>query len=710
MSSESEKSDRPTKAHPCNADAFVEEFAKHTREMDNKRFCFLLGAGASKSSGISLGGELAKEWLQELHSQEAPSGQSLEEWATGENLGIPGFSLSRAADFYTRIFERRFEGRMDDGQFWLEKKFGTALPSTGYYFLAQILGGSKHKVVITTNFDNLAADAVLQLTGNLPRIISDARIARFLSPQPRLPIIAKVHGDIGFATINTTDGIAKLDKEWKEPLRRILELYVPIVIGWEGNDGSLMDFFTEEMVDEQKQSLLPAGIFWCYRSDKSWQDRLAQNSKLAALTRVHTVRFIQIVGFDEWMLRLARSLSQDNPLDKLQDQQKRRMDVFEGKLREELKQTEKAAAANPNLTPKRKEDLISVSVMLLVHDAMQEKDIHKRIEKLRRLTQSHPENAPAHGALARELHKSKSAPDEAESHYQKAIASDPNHGNNLGSYAVFLLEQRKDADRAEEYFQKALAADPNNAINLGNYAIFLQTQRKDADRAEEYFQMALAADPNNATNLGGYALFLQTERKDVDRAEEYFQNALAADPNHATTLGSYALFLQTERENDARAEEYFQKSLSADPNNATALTNYSEFLLLHRTMSDAAVHLAQVARSESMKNPAQTHVAAAILWMSAVVAEKEGQPRGAILGALKSVVLSPGYTSTFGYGNLVAWVGTNVQPPEVASFWIAVARVCGGTEKLESLDQFPRWRDTKPVPLEEGLRAVASIS
>ena len=67
---------------------------------------------------------------------------------------------------------------------------------------------------------------------------------------------------------------------------------------------------------------------------------------------------------------------------------------------------------------------------------------------------------------------------------------------------------RGDHDQAEQMYQRALAADPDHANNLGNYAIFLTTVRGDHDQAEQMYQRALAADPEHANNLGNYANFL----------------------------------------------------------------------------------------------------------------------------------------------------------------------------------------------------------
>lgn len=35
----------------------------------DKKFCFILGSGASKSSGINTGAELAEKWLAEIHDK-----------------------------------------------------------------------------------------------------------------------------------------------------------------------------------------------------------------------------------------------------------------------------------------------------------------------------------------------------------------------------------------------------------------------------------------------------------------------------------------------------------------------------------------------------------------------------------------------------------------------------------------------------------------
>src|SRR6185437_14555161 len=125
------------------------------------------GAGASKSSGIPTGAELAEWWLRDLHERECVTGEPLADWATEANLGIRGFSYARAAEFYPQIHQRRFKDFPDEGYAYLEhimtgkakrraaKGFEETNkfiePGPGYSFLAKILETTRHRVVVTTN-------------------------------------------------------------------------------------------------------------------------------------------------------------------------------------------------------------------------------------------------------------------------------------------------------------------------------------------------------------------------------------------------------------------------------------------------------------------------------------------------------------------------------------------------------------------------------
>jgi hypothetical protein len=60
------------------------------------------------------------------------------------------------------------------------------------------------------------------------------------------------------APLSDPDEIAKLPGEWAAALKKIFDRFTPIVIGYGGNDGSLMGFLKE-------LSRIEGGVFWCHR-------------------------------------------------------------------------------------------------------------------------------------------------------------------------------------------------------------------------------------------------------------------------------------------------------------------------------------------------------------------------------------------------------------------------------------------------------------
>lgn len=76
---------------------FFREFLNQHTNRPERPFCFILGAGASRSSGILTGGEMAKVLLRELHEAANFDDLSLEEWATPERVGINEFRIDDLA-------------------------------------------------------------------------------------------------------------------------------------------------------------------------------------------------------------------------------------------------------------------------------------------------------------------------------------------------------------------------------------------------------------------------------------------------------------------------------------------------------------------------------------------------------------------------------------------------------------------------------------
>lgn len=138
--------------------------------MTDRPFYWILGSGASVQSGIPSGGKLAQQWLAEMHEMENGGQLPIEQWATADTLGIAGFDYTRLANFYPWIYQRRFRDYKEQGYAFLEKVMDKAEPSFGYSVLAQIMATTSHSVAVTTNFDNLIADALAIHTRTFPLV------------------------------------------------------------------------------------------------------------------------------------------------------------------------------------------------------------------------------------------------------------------------------------------------------------------------------------------------------------------------------------------------------------------------------------------------------------------------------------------------------------------------------------------------------------
>lgn len=279
-------------------EGLCEQFWAIDRKMHNRRFAFILGAGASVQSGIPTAGTLVWRWLGELHRRLARSGVSLERWATTEALEIRGFSPNDAAAFYSQVFARRFRQHPDEGYADLEDIMQGKDPSFGYSVLAHILAETRHKLVITTNFDNLVGEALSIFTGTAPLVCGHESLANFVHVEPRRPVVVKIHRDLLMAPMNQAAEIAALQTAWIEPLTRVFRAYTPIVIGYGGNDGSLMGF-----LNGLPEDAIPGGIFWCYYGPAG-----PPGPEIRRLVARHRGVLVPIEGFDELMLRLSARL------------------------------------------------------------------------------------------------------------------------------------------------------------------------------------------------------------------------------------------------------------------------------------------------------------------------------------------------------------------------------------------------------------------
>ena len=529
-------------------------------------FCFILGSGASVSSGIRSGNELAKIWFKELQ-EDGHQAWLNEEDITLENCGI----------FYKKLFARRFGVTAQQGNHFLQKEMEGKEPGLGYVILAHIMASSMHNLVITTNFDRMVEDALAYYTKKMPLVLGHETALNYAQNKFDRPTIVKLHRDILLSPLNRDDETGTLKEGWETSLDKILGHYCTIVLGYGGNDGSLMGYLEATKDAEDRQPVL-----WCERKQDKTPDKLKN-----ALSDKDSL--IKIDGFDEFMFKLAKIF--DITLPQSEEEIGESTIVTEAKERargifnkfKEL--TEKLSEGREDDESKPLSDSVSALAGRNTWWAEQrkinkidDKEITTKNRAYLDALQKLPDSHELHGNYANFLRVIKKDNSQAEKFYIKALELDPDHAINNGNYALFLHNVKKDYTQAEKFHKKALKLDPDNPITNNNYASFLKNIKKSDVQAEKLYKKALELDPDNPIINGNYARFLEKIKKDYAQAEEFYKKALKLDPEDADYHGNYASFLKNIKKDNVQAEKFYKKALELEPDDATNNGNYAIFL------------------------------------------------------------------------------------------------------------------------------------
>ncbi len=618
----------------------------HSNNLDKPRYAFLLGSGASVSSGIPSAKTLAEQWLNEMYEErkEADETRSRNEWVK-DFLQIEDFNPDDLAQHYSDIYTHHFSAAPEEGYAALESAMDDVDPSVGYSMLAQFLETTEHNVVITTNFDHMTEMALFTFTNTWPQICGHASLAVFSNPKRTRPLILKIHHDLLLNPQNTPEETEKLHENWAKPLRGIFKAFTPIVIGYGGNDKSLMEF-----LETLEPGAIAGGIYWCYRpGDGKPADRILE------LIRKHQGKheknpkggLVQIQGFDHLMIQLGNQFG------------------FRF-LHDEIVEKAKTRAAK--------------------YQTQREK-FEKEIKEAT--------TAPPASALNQET--TDTAPDENES-IQEAFAAISERTRDWWTWEQ-RVRKETDPDKKDALYQQGLKEFPNSLELNGNYALFLKNIRKDYDRAEKYYQKALEIEPDDARVNGNYALFLENIRKDYDRAEKYYQKALEIEPDDARVNGNYALFLENIRKDYDRAEKYYQKALEIEPDDANNNGNYANFLLSQGRLEEAQERLRKA--WQHCSDEGQEQLGAELSFYEVVVARLQGQQKEetVTLGKLKFLFAKNFERSPWDLSGVLDRMRAEGVPEEEMEFYETLAAAVSDETQVDKLEEFPKWQKVKPVPV-----------
>lgn len=667
----------PSEIRSIAADEFLRRLHARSDDLDH-RFAFFIGAGCSRSSGIPAAGELVqKQWLPRLRTLCDPydSYDNINLWAKSR---VPDYDPKRPAASYGDVMEQLFL-HAGERQHEIERLCEGKFPRFGYATLAKLIAqeGGRFNVVLTTNFDDLIADAMYLFTDSRPLVIQHESLSEYIRPTRTRPLVVKVHGDHRLSPLNTLPETAELKAGINRAVQSLLHDRGLIFMGYGGGDQGIL-----QMLSNLSVEALPFGVYWISRNEPEGSIREWLASRNAV--------WVEYDDFDRFMV-LTRSIFNLPPPNK-----KRFEEVFNRyaddykKLADEIMElpdTVGATSALKDATRRTDEIFEGPWAVFIEASRIKDNDPDKAESLYKEGIDAFPDSVPLLGSYADFLKNVRQDHDGAEEYYCRALEANPDNVTTLGNYANFLTDMRQDFDRAEEYYRRALEIDASRANVLGSYAIFLTEVRQDHGAAEEYYRQALEIDPSNANILGSYAIFLKNVRQNHDAAEEYYRRALEADPSNANILGSYAEFLTEVRQDSDRTEEYYRRALEIDPSRANTLGNYAGYLLAEGRHD---VGLECLKRALPLAEEKQALPLLAELWFYFFAHHLSVDHQRAALCSLKQLLESGVRSPGWGLSRNVERARINAHP-EID--WLdPLAKVIGGTTAISVLDDWSTWQ------------------
>ena len=539
---------------------------------NSERFCFILGSGASVSSGIPMGGELERKWMAEIEENTGlaeirATAEKLkkdmrlehdfkkieESWQKAKKTGRP-----LPSEYYFDIYKLRFLLNPRNGYHYLEKTMADAKPSFGYHPLALMLTDKgRNNLVITTNFDSLVEDALFMYTSSKPLVINHELLADYAGdPNISRPIIAKVHRGIFFDPLNMPEETDNLKEKWHDVLATVFQSYTPIVIGYGGGDNSLMEFLANENVKMRN------GIYWCYMEEYG-----LPNEKIQELVQQKKGCFVRTAGFDAIMLAIGNALFPDkigiHETEKyLKDRMNMQIESYEKEYNKLIEREENHSAMSANKKPNQSED-----------------EFRKEIEKIAdRSEASENEREKANQMTAWDYWRQGNRYYNLRN-YEFAIESYSNAIDMQSDIASFYNNRGFTYDDIGEY-KKALS-DYNKAIELKpDYKTAYNNRGRTYDKMGEYekalsdYNRAIELNPDDETayNNRGY---VYVELGEYEKALSDLNIASELKPDFANPYRHRGT-LWKKRKNLEKALSFYTKAIELNPKYKEAYLDRAE--------------------------------------------------------------------------------------------------------------------------------------
>ncbi len=296
----------------------ISEFVNGFQIKPKKSVSFLLGAGASISSGILSGGQMVWDFKRRIFCAEKNLKPQLYSDLSKEQLqeeiqayfdskgGYP--ELWDPAE-YSVYFEKCYPMRQNRENY-IQNQVRDARPSLGYRCLGELIIQDKINLVATTNFDDLILAGIHSIdAGRSVKTLSSALEGSVgFSVDDNFPTIVKLHGDYLYDKLkNTTAELQKLENQIGEIWKLNIVNRCLVIVGYAGNDNSVMSAL-EGLLDEDRTL---KAIYWCQLQGMKLSKR-AEYFMRKACEKIEESAIVEISDFDDLMYKLFTVMGLEN--------------------------------------------------------------------------------------------------------------------------------------------------------------------------------------------------------------------------------------------------------------------------------------------------------------------------------------------------------------------------------------------------------------
>jgi len=468
----------------------IKGFGKHPR------MALLLGAGASRQSGIITAGEMIRVFKERVFGECCPdeirTDEERERWLDEQTW------YKNEGSEYCKMFEQ-FEPKEIGRQRYIESIVEGHEPSFGYVVLANLIASNYINTIITTNFDDLVYSACTSYTGIRPIVYAYGVLASEMRVTAERPKVLKLHGDFLYSALKNTDReIAAQDPNMARQLTQILSEYGLVVVGYSGGDDSIMKILSG--ISDKND------LYWCTTRGEE------PNEAVAKLLKEKRGFAVEIAGFDEMMSEIREIVGFD--VSKMFGSMQERQDHIIEKIK--------------NFASTYSIDILSEIVDALQNQATQAAAGQQQIKKIQALdlyTKATKALDAGELALSEKLHR-------------EVIALTPSDARAHNDLGVTLLRSGR-YEEAEKLFRKAIKIFPNYVLGFSNLGIALSrapaTSPATRDEAEASFRTALRLDPKFIDALHGLVLLLRTHQR-YGEALKIAERELEVKPQNKSNL------------------------------------------------------------------------------------------------------------------------------------------------------------------------------